>query len=135
MTDSHPAADHARHADHAGHARIERRGESRRWADVVIHRGVARWVEVADDPTLDAHGQIAQVLAQIDATLTSLAADRTCLLQVLIFLTDLHDTATLNHLWDPWVIPGQAPVRAVLQAGLTGTLKAEVAVTAAVPEA
>ena len=48
---------------------IQRFGDSKRWADVVVHRGVADWVEVAEDMSLDARGQIAQVLAQIDATL------------------------------------------------------------------
>jgi hypothetical protein len=45
---------------------IERIGSSRRWSDVVIHNGVSHWVEVAEDPTQDARGQVAQVLAQID---------------------------------------------------------------------
>ena len=42
-----------------------RYGTGTRWADMVVHRGVAYWVEVADDRTCDARGQIAQVLAQI----------------------------------------------------------------------
>ena len=40
-----------------------------RYADVVTHGDTAYWVEVADDTSLDARGQIGQVLAQIDATL------------------------------------------------------------------
>jgi len=42
---------------------IRRFGNSQRWADIVVHRGVAHWVEVAEDTSLDARGQIGQVLA------------------------------------------------------------------------
>lgn len=48
---------------------IQRYGNSKRWADVVVYRGVAHWVEVADDMSLDARGQIAQVRAMVQAGL------------------------------------------------------------------
>jgi hypothetical protein len=35
---------------------IRRYGTSRRWADVVVHRGVARWVEVAEDASCGSRG-------------------------------------------------------------------------------
>src|SRR5262245_58059662 len=98
-------------------SQIERIGSSRRWFDVVIHNGVARWVEVADDSLRDARGQIAQVLAQIDGTLTSIGSDRTQLLQVLIYLADLADAPALNGEWDGWVPEGHPPIRACVQAG------------------
>lgn len=112
---------------------IERWGEARRWAEVVIYQGVARWVEVADDPTLDARGQIAQVLSQIDATLSRLNADRTRLLEVLIFLADLNDGGALNELWDAWVPPGRAPIRACVAAGLAKGYRVEMIIQAAAP--
>lgn len=112
---------------------IVRWGESRRWADVVIHQGVARWVEVADDATLDARGQIVQVLAQIDATLARIGSNRTELLQVLIYLADLGDGKTLNELWDAWVPLGQAPVRACVGAQLSPGYHVEMVITAAAP--
>lgn len=113
---------------------IQRYGSSRRWADVVVHRGVANWVEVADDATADARGQIEQVLAQIDATLTTIGSDRTQLLQVLVYITDMGDAATLNELWDAWVPEGHPPIRAMVQAGLAGTYTVETVVTAAVTD-
>lgn len=111
---------------------IKRYGEAKRWADMVVYRGTAQWVEVADDAALDARGQIAQVLSQIDATLATLQSDRTRLLQVLVYLADLADAPTLNELWDAWVPAGHAPVRACVQAGLWGPLRVEMVVTAAV---
>lgn len=113
---------------------IVRYGEARRWADMVVHRGTAHWVEVADDAAADVRRQIAQVLSQIDATLTTLGSDRTRLLQILVYLADLNDAPILNELWDAWVPSGHAPVRACVQAGLWGTLRVEMVVTAAVPE-
>ena len=113
---------------------IQRYGNSKRWADVVVHRGVAHWVEVAEDMSLDARGQIAQVLAQIDATLETIRSGRTRLLQVLVYMTDQNDAATLNELWDVWVPAGHPPVRAMVQVGLGGGCKVEMVVTAAVLE-
>lgn len=111
---------------------IRRIGAGARWSDVVVHGGVARWVEVAEDGAADAAEQVRQVLAQIDATLTELGASRERVLQVMIYLADLADAPTLNRLWDAWVVPGQAPSRACVQAGLSGSLKVEMLVLAAV---
>ena len=113
---------------------IQRYGTSKRWADVVVHRGVAHWVEVAEDSSLDTRGQIAQVLAQIDATLDTIKSDRTRLLQVLVYIADEHDAGVLNELWDAWVPAGHPPVRAMVQVGLGKACKVEMVVTAAVPE-
>lgn len=115
-------------------SQIVRHGTSPRWADVVVHRGTAFWVEVAEDVSQDAAGQIRQVLSQIDATLASLNADRTALLQVLVYLSDLADAAALNQHWDAWVVPGHAPVRACVQAGLSGNCRVEMVLTCAVTE-
>ncbi len=41
---------------------IRRYDISKRWADVVVHRGVAHWVEVAEDMSLEARGQIEMVV-------------------------------------------------------------------------
>lgn len=114
---------------------ITRLGTSRRWSDVVIHAGVARWVEVAEDASLDARGQIAQVLMQLDATLEQIHSDRGHLLEVLIFLADLADAPVLNELWDAWVPAGEAPIRACVQAGRSAGLSVEMVIAAAVPSA
>lgn len=110
---------------------IRRYGSSPRWADIVVHRGVAHWVEVAEDCTLDARGQIAQVLAQIDATLATIGSDRTRLLQVIVYVADEQDGATLDELWDAWVPAGHPPVRAMVRVGLAKGCKVELVVTAA----
>jgi enamine deaminase RidA (YjgF/YER057c/UK114 family) len=124
---------------HSAHVRenmseIQRIGESTRWSDIVIYRGEARWVEVADDATVDARGQIAQVLAQINETLERIRSRRTDLLQVLIFLADLNDSSILNELWDEWVPVGHPPVRACVEAKLSPGYFVEMVISAAVAD-
>lgn len=114
---------------------IQRYGDSNRWADVVVYRGVAHWVEVAEDTSLDVRGQIAQVLAQIDATLKTIQSDRTRLLQVLVYIADQSDAVVLNELWDAWVPADHPPVRAMVQVGLGNACKVEMVVMAATLEA
>lgn len=111
---------------------IQRFGESARWSDVVIYRGEARWVEVADDASADVRGQITQVLTQINATLERIGSSRTGLLQVLIFLADLKDGSILNELWDAWVPAGHLPIRACVQAQLAPGCFVEMVISAAV---
>ena len=111
---------------------IQRLGESARWSDVVIYRGEARWVEVADDATTDVRGQIVQVLTQINATLERVGSSRTGLIQVLIFLADLNDVSILNDLWDEWVPTGHPPIRACGEARLGPRYLVEMVISAAV---
>lgn len=109
---------------------IERHGVSKRWSEIVVHNGVAYWVEVADDSSLDVRGQITQVLAQIDATLVRIGSDRSRLLMIQIYLADLADAPVLNDLWDAWTPDGHAPVRACVQAGLSKGYHVEMVITA-----
>lgn len=111
---------------------IKRYGVTRRWSDAVVHQGVAHFVEVADDPSQDVAGQVAQVLAQIEDRLTLIGSDRTRLLQVLIYLADLRNVPILNAQWDEWVPEGHAPARACVQAGLAKGYWVEMVITAAV---
>ena len=113
---------------------IRRYGSLRRWADVVVHRGVAHWVEVAEDMSAAIEAQARQVLAQIDATLETLHSDRTRLLQVIVYLADREDAATFDEIWDAWVPEGHPPVRAVVQAGLGPGCRLELVVMAAVKD-
>ena len=112
---------------------IQRLGSSSRWSDVVIYRGVAKWVEVAENPQADAQGQVEQVLAQVDATLTTIGSTRADLLQVLVYLASLEDGPTLNEVWDGWVPRGDAPIRACVQAGLAPPYRIELVIEAACP--
>lgn len=113
-------------------AAIRRLVNCRRYADVVIHGDTAHWAEVAEDPTLDARGQIVQVLAQIDATLVAVGSDRSRLIQVIIHLADLADAPLLDEAWDAWVPAEHPPVRARVQSGLGGGCRIEMVITAAV---
>ena len=115
--------------------KIIRIGDSERWSDVVIHNGVARWVEIASDRSRDAEHQIEQVLDQIDETLPQIGSDRESLLQILIYLTNPDHLDVLNRLWDKWVPKGHAPVRACVHCGLSGGCHVEMIITAAVTSA
>lgn len=111
---------------------IRRKVNSTRYADLVVHANVARWVEVANDANQDAVGQIEQILVQIDQMLAELGCQRSDLLEVIIFLADLNDVAALNSAWDLWIDPLNPPSRACVGVQLQGPLKAEFIIRAAV---
>ncbi|MBS0201943.1 MAG: RidA family protein [Planctomycetes bacterium] len=113
---------------------IQRIGVTKRWSDAVLHGHTAYFVEVADDPQQPIRGQVSQVLSQIDARLAAIGSDRTRLLQVQIFLSDLADGPVLNELWDAWVPAGHAPSRACVQAGLAPGYLVELVLTAALKD-
>ena len=111
---------------------IQRFGVTTRWSDAVVHRGVAYFVEVPDDPTAAPADQISQVLRQIDARLVQVGSSRERLLQVLIYLPSMDDLAEFNAQWDAWVPSGHAPSRACVQATLAAPgYRLELVVTAA----
>lgn len=87
---------------------------------------------VADDASLDVKGQTAQILAAIDALLAEAGTDKSKLLKANIWLTDISTWGQMNEAWDAWVVPGQTPARATVEAKLAGPgLKVEIMVEAA----
>ncbi len=111
---------------------IQRLGVTRRWADAVIYGGVARFVEVAAEVPPEFSREVSLVLSQLDATLRRIGSDRSHVLQVLIFVSDLALVSELNEQWDTWFPEGTAPVRACVEAKLQAGYRIELVVEAAV---
>jgi enamine deaminase RidA (YjgF/YER057c/UK114 family) len=112
---------------------IQRFGTTPRWSDVVVHRGIAYFVEVPEDPSADARGQFEQLFRQVDARLAQANSSRERLLQVLIYLPDPEDLPLFNAMWEAWVPMGHAPSRACIHTALAAPdYRAELVITAAV---
>jgi enamine deaminase RidA (YjgF/YER057c/UK114 family) len=88
---------------------------------------------IPEDTSLDITGQVKQALAEIDALLARGGSDKTKILSAVIWLRDIADFAAMNAVWDGWVVPGQAPARATVQARLNDpNMKVEIMVVAAI---
>ena len=114
---------------------IQRLAEEGRLSGAVVHGGCVYLAgQVADDPTLDAEGQTADILQQIDALLHQAGTTKQHLLTVQIFLADLADFAGLNRAWDAWLDPAHKPARATVQAKLANPAwRVEITGIAALP--
>ncbi|WP_246091406.1 RidA family protein [Swingsia samuiensis] len=98
---------------------ITRQLEEERLTGVVTHNGVAYLAgQIADDDTLDTEGQTADILKQIDALLAQLGTDKTRLLSVQVFLSDINEIGNMNKAWDAWLDTAHKPARATVEAKL-----------------
>ena len=115
-------------------AMIQRFDVGPRMSEMAVHQGTIYLAgQVAEDASADIAGQTAQVLAAIDALLLRAGSDRGKILRAEIFLPDMADFAAMNAIWEAWVVPGQTPPRATVQAALAKPeWKIEIVVTAAV---
>lgn len=116
-------------------APIFRKVSSPRYADLVVHNGVARWVEVAADSSQDSSGQIHQIFQQMETMLVEIGARKSDLLEVLIYLANLDDVRILNEAWDAWIDRENPPSRACVGVQLQGSLMAEFIIQASVDSA
>ena len=112
---------------------IQRHNVGKRLSEIVVHNGVAYLAgEVPDDTSKDITGQTEEVLAKIDKLLAQVGSDKSKLLSAQIFLPNMGDFAGMNAAWEKWVIPGQTPARATIEARLANpAFKVEIMCTAA----
>ena len=106
-----------------------------RMSEAVIHGGKAYLAGFVADKTVgkSVKEQTADILAQIDATLKQAGTDKTKILKANIWLTDIGKWAEMNEAWDAWVVAGQTPARATVEAKLAGPgLDVEIMVEAAI---
>ncbi|WP_424135007.1 RidA family protein [Roseomonas chloroacetimidivorans] len=98
---------------------IRRLAEEERLSGAVVSGGFVFLAgQVADDATLDAEGQTADILRQIDALLAEAGTDKRALLQVQVILADIADAPAMNRAWDAWLDPSAKPARMTIQAPL-----------------
>jgi enamine deaminase RidA (YjgF/YER057c/UK114 family) len=76
--------------------------------------------------------QTKEILGIIDGLLAEAGSDKSKLLMVNIWLSDMSTFAEMNGVWDSWVSPGNTPGRATVEAKLAGPqFTVEIAVIAA----
>ena len=98
---------------------IRRLQPEARLSGAVVHGGLVYLAgQIADDTGLDAEGQMADILRQVDALLAEAGTSKTHLLSVQLFLADIGDIAGMNRAWDRWLDPANKPARATVQAAL-----------------
>jgi enamine deaminase RidA (YjgF/YER057c/UK114 family) len=106
-----------------------------RLSEAVIHGGKVYTAGVVADAAAgkSVREQTADILAQIDGILKQAGTDKSKLLKVNIWLSDIATIGEMNAVWDAWVIPGQTPARATVEAKLASPQWAvEIMVEAAV---
>ncbi len=98
---------------------ITRHQSGPRMSQAVIHgQTVYLAGQVADDRTADVAGQTKQILDKIDGLLAEAGSDKSKLLTANIWLSDIATFGAMNELWDAWVVNGQTPARACVEAKL-----------------
>lgn len=102
-------------------------------ARAVIHNGTAYLSGiVADDKTLPMKQQTEQVLAKIDAILSSIGTDKSKLLSAVVYLADMDGKDDMNEAWMAWIDRDNLPARAAVGVALTPGTQVEIMVVAAV---
>ena len=98
---------------------IQRFDTDARLSKVVVANGFAFLAGLtARDLSVGVREQTADILEQIDGYLAKAGTDKSRLVSVNIWLKDIGQFRDMNEVWIGWVIPGQVPARATVQADL-----------------
>lgn len=98
---------------------IQRVGVGPRMSNAVVHGDTVYLAgQVADSTAKDVKGQTAEVLAKIEAALSSVGSDKTKILSATIYLSNIGSFADMNSVWDGWVSQGNTPARTTVEARL-----------------
>lgn len=98
---------------------------------VVEHGGIVYLCGILPDPVGDISAQTRQVLERVDEALRLAGTDKSKLLTAQLWLADMRLFEAHNAVWNEWVDPENAPVRACVRADLVRTCLVEIIVTAA----
>jgi enamine deaminase RidA (YjgF/YER057c/UK114 family) len=105
-----------------------------RMSQVVVHGDTVYLAGVVADAAKgkSVTEQTRNILSIIDGHLAKAGTDKSKLVSATIYLTDIATFAEMNAVWETWVVPGQTPARATVQAVLAAPpYNVEITVTAA----
>jgi len=102
-------------------------------ARVVVHDGRVYTVATSTVKSKSMEEQTREALKQVDARLAEAGTDKSRLLSVTVFITDMARKAEMNKAWDAWVDPANPPQRACMCCQLEGEDMIEMVIVAALP--
>jgi enamine deaminase RidA (YjgF/YER057c/UK114 family) len=98
---------------------IKRLHVGKRLSEITIHNGTVYLAgQIAEDTSQDIVGQTREVLGHVDRLLAEAGSDKTRILSTQIYIADMADFPGMNTVWDEWVVPGNTPPRATVEAKL-----------------
>jgi len=100
----------------------------------VIHNGVVTTVATSGAKAPSLYEQAADVLAAVDRQLKEAGTDKSRILMVMIYVTDIAKKPEFNRAWDEWVDRANLPLRACVGASLENDDLVEMVVTAAIEQ-
>jgi enamine deaminase RidA (YjgF/YER057c/UK114 family) len=91
----------------------------KRLSEIAVHNGTVYLAgQIAEDDDQDIIGQTREVLGHIDRLLCEVDSDKSLLLSVQVYISDMANFAGMNAVWDEWVAQGDTPPRATVEAKL-----------------
>ena len=114
---------------------IRRIGAGPRMSKAVVHGNTGYLAGQVADKAKGASvaEQTREIVAIIDELLKEAGSDKTKVLSATIYLSDISTFPEMNSIWDTWVVAGQTPARATVEANLAAPdYKVEIAVIAAI---
>ncbi len=101
----------------------------------VEHNGIGYFVEVPPNADADFVTQVRETLQSLDAEMRDAGTERSQLLMVHIYLTDIARIAEFNVIWDAWLDGAKPPMRACVEPAKLANPKyvVELVANAAVP--
>jgi enamine deaminase RidA (YjgF/YER057c/UK114 family) len=114
---------------------IRRIGAGPRMSKAVVHGNTVYLAGQVADKTKGASvaDQTKEIVGIIDELLKEAGTDKTKILSATIYLSDISTFPQMNSVWDTWVVPGQTPARATVEAKLAAPdYTVEIAVIAAI---
>lgn len=96
---------------------IKRYQTKTRMSRIVEHNGTVYFCgQVAKDDSADIKGQTRTTLEKVEELLAEVESDKSRILSVTIYISDMANFKQMNEVWDAWIAPGQAPARACVEA-------------------
>ncbi|HEX8785193.1 MAG TPA: RidA family protein [Telluria sp.] len=114
---------------------IKRLHVGKRLSEIAIHNGTIYLAgQIAENTKQDIGGQTREVLGYVDRLLGEAGSDKSRILSCQIFISDMANFPGMNEVWDAWVVPGNTPPRATVEAKLANpACLVEIVITAAQP--
>ncbi|WP_153100531.1 RidA family protein [Paraburkholderia hayleyella] len=98
---------------------VTRHHVGKRLSEIAVYNGIVYLAgQIAEDTEQDIEGQTREVLGHIDRLLAEVNSDKSRLLSVQIFISDMIHFPGMNAVWDTWVAQGATPPRATVEAKL-----------------